>query len=611
MADKHYILGFSAYYHDSAVALIENGEIVFAAQEERFSRVKHDSRFPLNAFRAALKFVDICPEELSVVAYFEDPKLKANRIFHTYIDKFPRGTNQFISAFQSTAVSRKRIKDDLSKLANFNGEIHFGNHHKSHAASAFYPSELTESAILTMDGTGEWSTSTISRGVGNRIELIAEKQFPHSLGLLYSSFTKYCGFKVNSGEYKLMGLAPYGEPKYLNLIKDYLAIHDGKGSIKLAMEYFDFELGVRMTNSKFERLFGRSAAKPEESTDQFFMDVAASIQEFTEEVVVGAARYAGEITGSKNLCMAGGVALNCVANGKILEAGIFDRIWIQPAAGDAGGALGAALSYWYEVLGNSRLTGPDRNDSQKGSYLGIEYSKDEIKRTLEELGAKYEYIENTSELTLKVADLISEEKVVGWFQGRSEYGPRALGNRSILGDPRSNETQSKMNLKIKFRESFRPFAPAVMLDKVNQWFEVDASFESPYMLLVAKVAKQKLINVDHNVAIGLEKLKLRRSELPAITHVDNSARIQTVDFKVNPRFYDLLKAFEKKTGVPVLVNTSFNVRGEPIVESPKDAYLCFMRTHIDFLCIGNFLLKKSDQSEFKENVDWRNIFELD
>ena len=611
MASKQYILGISAYYHDSAVALIENGEVVFAAQEERFSRVKHDSRFPLNAFQAALKYVDIRPVDLHAVAYFEDPNLKANRIFRTYVDKFPRGASQFISAFQSTAISRKRIRDDLSKLANFKGEIHFGNHHNSHAASAFYPSGLPESAILTMDGTGEWSTSTISRGDGNRIELLAEKQFPHSLGLLYSSFTKYCGFKVNSGEYKLMGLAPYGEPKYLNLIKDHLAIHDGKGSIKLDMDYFDFELGIKMTNSNFERLFGRAAATTEESTQQFFMDIAASIQEFTEEVVVGAARYAGEITGSKNLCMAGGVALNCVANGKILEEGIFDRIWIQPAAGDAGGALGAALSYWYEVLGNPRLTGSNFNDSQKGSYLGIEYFEEEIRDSLEEIGAKSEYFENSAELVKKVAELISEEKVVGWFQGRSEYGPRALGNRSILGDPRSNETQSKMNLKIKFRESFRPFAPAVMLDKANQWFDVDEFFESPYMLLVANVARQKLLDVDHSVAVGLEKLKLRRSELPAITHVDNSARIQTVDIKVNPRFYDLLEAFEKKTGVPVLVNTSFNVRGEPIVESPKDAYLCFMRTDIDFLCIGNFLLDKREQKKLRETIDWRNLFELD
>jgi len=611
MASKLYILGVSAYYHDSAVALIENGEVVFAAQEERFSRVKHDSRFPTNAFWAALNYVGITPDELSAVAYFEDPKLKANRIFHTYIDNFPRGTNQFISAFQSTAVSRKRIRYDLRKLVGFNGDVHFGNHHKSHAASAFYPSGLAESAILTMDGTGEWSTSTISKGDGNRIELLAEKQFPHSLGLLYSSFTKYCGFKVNSGEYKLMGLAPYGEPKYLNLIRNHLAIHDGKGSIRLNMNYFDFELGIRMFNSKFESLFGRTAATSEESTQQFYMDVAASIQEFTEEVVVGAARYASEITGSRNLCMAGGVALNCVANGKILEAGIFDKIWIQPAAGDAGGALGAALSYWYEVLENSRLTGFNKSDSQKGSYLGLEYFEDEIKRALDEIGAKYEYIEDSSELISKVAELISEEKVVGWFQGRSEYGPRALGNRSILGDPRSDETQSKMNLKIKFRESFRPFAPAVMLDKTNQWFDVQDSFESPYMLLVAKVASKKLLNIDHSVAVGLEKLKLRRSELPAITHVDNSARIQTVDSNVNPRFYDLLSAFEKKTGVPVLVNTSFNVRGEPIVESPKDAYLCFMRTDIDFLCVGNFLLKKTEQNEFTETVDWRNVFELD
>lgn len=611
MRNDHYIMGVSAYYHDSAVALIHNGDIVFAAQEERFSRIKHDSRFPINAFQAALKYAGISIGDITTVAYFEDPSLKANRIFNTYVDKFPQGADQIISAFQSVAISKKRIKGDLNRFMAYKGHVHFGNHHRSHAASAFFPSDLSEAAILTMDGTGEWSTSTISKGSGNSIELLAEKRFPHSLGLLYSAFTKYCGFKVNSGEYKLMGLAPYGEPRFLDLIRDNLAYHDGQGSIKLDMSYFDFELGVKMTNSKFDNLFGRKSATPEDSTQQFYMDIAASIQEFTEEVVVSAARYAKDLTNSKNLCLAGGVALNCVANGKIHEAGIFEKIWIQPAAGDAGGALGAALSYWYEELGQSREIVIGNGGSQKGSYLGVEYTNQEIEESLKKLGAKFERFSDKASLITRVAEFISEEKVIGWFQGRSEYGPRALGNRSILGDPRSDETQTKMNLKIKFRESFRPFAPAVMVDKVAQWFEVSESYESPYMLMVAKVAKEKLTNIDTSSAFGLEKLKLRRSQIPAITHVDNSARIQTVDSSANQDFYELIGEFEKITGVPVLVNTSFNVRGEPIVETPTDAYVCFMRTDIDFLCIGSFLLYKSDQPKFTETKDWRNVFELD
>jgi len=611
MKINFYILGISAYYHDSAVALILNGEIIYAAQEERFSRIKHDSRFPINALNAALKTARISIEDIDVVAYFEDPTLKANRIFNTYVDNFPAETDQFISAFQSVAISKKRIKKDLFNFSGYRGIVHFGNHHLSHAASAFFPSSLQEAAILTMDGTGEWATSTISRGQGNKIELLAEKRFPHSLGLLYSSFTKYCGFKVNSGEYKLMGLAPYGTPKYLNLIKNNLAFHDGFGSIKLDMSYFDFQLGVRMTNSKFDQLLGRKAATSEESTQQFYMDVAASIQDFTEEVIIGAARYAKELTNSKSLCMAGGVALNCVANGKILEAGIFDNLWIQPAAGDAGGALGAALNFWYQELQKPRFAESHKGDLQNGSYLGNEYSDSEIKNYLVDIGANFEYFDKQSSLISTVAQLISEEKVIGWFQGRSEYGPRALGNRSILGDPRSDETQTKMNLKIKFRESFRPFAPAVKVDKAKEWFVVGDSYESPYMLLVAKVAEKKLFNVDQAELTGLDRLKLRRSQIPAVTHVDNSARLQTVDRKTNQSFYNLLDAFERITGVPILVNTSFNVRGEPIVESPKDAYVCFMRTNIDYLCIGNFLLRKVDQPEMLETTDWRNVFELD
>ena len=611
MRNDSYILGISAFYHDSAVALLKNGEIVFAAQEERFTRVKHDASFPKHAFSSALDFANIIPSNLYAITYFEDPKLKSTRVLSSYLKYFPRGLNKFANVMSGVPISQKKIANHIKILAEFSGDIHFGNHHLSHAASAFYPSPFSDAAILTMDGIGEWATGSISHGQQNKILLRAEKRFPHSLGLLYSAFTKYCGFKVNSGEYKLMGLAPYGQPKFITLIKDHLAMHDGFGSIKLDMEYFDFELGNRMFNEKFENLFGSKAATPEQSTDQFFMDVAASIQLFTEEVMIGAAVFAKKLTGSKNLCLAGGVALNCVANGKILEREIFDNIWIQPAAGDAGGALGSALSFWYQNLSKPRIMSSANLDSQKGSFLGKFYNDLEIESTLNEYRATYTHYENKELLIKKVAELIAQEQVVGWHQGRSEFGPRALGSRSILGDPRSIETQSTMNIKIKFRESFRPFAPAVLNTKVSEWFNIKDKTSSPYMLLVAKVLSKHLINHDTSNLKGIEILKVKRSTIPAVTHVDNSARIQSVHKETNEDFFNLIREFDKITGVPLVVNTSFNVRGEPIVESPRDAFICFMRSNIDYLCIGNYLLAKIDQTKFEEKLNWREVFELD
>ena len=611
MRNDTYILGISAFYHDSAVALLKNGEIIFAVQEERFSRVKHDASFPHQGLISALDFANITTSDLYAITYFEDPKLKSTRVLSSYLEYFPRGLSKFANVMSGVPISQKKIANQIKILAGFSGDIHFGNHHLSHAASAFYPSPFSDAAILTMDGIGEWATGSISYGQQNKILLKAEKRFPHSLGLLYSAFTKYCGFKVNSGEYKLMGLAPYGQPKFISLIKEHIAKHDGFGSIKLDMKYFDFELGNRMFNEKFENLFGSKAATPEHSTDQFFMDVAASIQLFTEEVMIGAAVFAKKLTGSKNLCLAGGVALNCVANGKILEKDIFENIWIQPAAGDAGGALGSALSFWHQDLSKPRVMSSTNLDSQKGSFLGKFYTDLEIENTLKEYGATYTYYENKVLLIKKVAELISQEQVVGWHQGRSEFGPRALGSRSILGDPRSTETQSTMNIKIKFRESFRPFAPAVLNTKVSEWFNLKDKTPSPYMLLVAKVLSKHLINHDTANLKGIEILKVKRSAIPAVTHVDNSARIQSVHKETNEDFFNLISEFNKITGVPLVVNTSFNVRGEPIVESPRDAFICFMRSNIDYLCIGNYLLAKIDQTKFEENLNWREVFELD
>lgn len=593
------------------MALLKNGEILFAAQEERFSRIKHDASFPVHAFNAALDFAGITPSDLDAITYFEDPKLKYIRVIGSYLRYFPKGINRFADVISGVPINQKRVANQVNISTGFLGRIHFGNHHLSHAASAFFPSPFSDSAILTMDGIGEWATGSISHGQQNKISLIAEKRFPHSLGLLYSAFTKYCGFKVNSGEYKLMGLAPYGKPKFVTLIKENLARHDGLGSIKLDMKYFDFEFGSRMFNEKFENLFGSKAATPEQSTNQFFMDVAASIQLFTEEVMVGAAIYAKNLTGSKNLCLAGGVALNCVANGKILEQNIFDNVWIQPAAGDAGGALGSALSFWHQDLNMPRTLNSTKLDSQKGSYLGKFYTDIDIEKVLNEYGATYTHFESRQLLIDTVAELIAKENVVGWHQGRSEFGPRALGSRSILGDPRSTETQSIMNIKIKFRESFRPFAPAILSTQASQWFKLKETTSSPYMLLVAKVLDKHLINHDTSNLKGIEILKVKRSSIPAVTHVDNSARIQTVHKETNEDFFNLISEFNNITGVPLVVNTSFNVRGEPIVETPRDAFICFMRSNIDYLCIGNYLLSKANQPKFEEKLNWREVFELD
>ena len=610
MRRDRYILGISAHYHDSAVTLLKNGLIEFAAQEERFTRVKHDSRFPINAVAAALDFAQIEIEEIERVAYYEDPGMRYERVLDSYSRNFPKSISDYLKALSKSAVSKRRLTGEIRRELDYLGQIYFGDHHRSHASSAFFPSNFEESAILTMDGVGEWATSSISIGKGNRIIKLAETRYPNSLGLLYSAFTQYCGFKVNSGEYKLMGLAPYGEPKYLETISSKLAYHDGRGAIKLDMNYFAFDFGKNMINPEFEELFGARAASSDESTQQFYMDIAASIQAFTDDVVLGAARHAREITESSKLCLAGGVALNCVSNGKIVDAGIFDEIWIQPAAGDAGGSLGVAFDLWHQALNMPRLLKPD-SPLQRGSYLGKDYSEAEISDTLSSYGAKFTQYSDKHQLHKKVAQLIAEEKVVGWFQGRAEFGPRALGNRSILGDPRSENTQSVMNLKIKFRESFRPFAPAVLKNKVSDWFNVGHDYESPYMLLVAKVATKQLLGVKSDSHKGLELLKLKRSKVPAITHVDNSARIQTVDQKVNPDFYGLIEEFCNLTDVPILVNTSFNVRGEPIVETPADAYKCFMRTDLDYLCIGSFLLDKKSQPNFVEKIDWKGIFELD
>ena len=611
MNNENYIIGISAFYHDSAVALLKNGEILFAAQEERFSRIKHDASFPVHAFNAALDFAGITPSDLDAITYFEDPKLKYTRVIGSYLRYFPKGINRFAHVMSGVPINQKKVAKQINISTGFLGKIHFGNHHLSHAASAFFPSPFSDSAILTMDGIGEWATGSISHGQQNKISLIAEKRFPHSLGLLYSAFTKYCGFKVNSGEYKLMGLAPYGKPKFITLIKENVARHDGLGSIKLDMKYFDFELGSRMFNEKFENLFGSKAATPEQSTNQFFMDVAASIQLFTEEVMVGAAIYAKNLSGSKNLCLAGGVALNCVANGKILEQNIFDNVWIQPAAGDAGGALGSVLSFWHQDLNMPRALNSTKLDSQKGSFLGKFYTDIDIEKVLNEYGATYTHFESRQLLINRVAELIAKENVVGWHQGRSEFGPRALGSRSILGDPRSTETQSIMNIKIKFRESFRPFAPAILSTQASQWFKLKETTSSPYMLLVAKVLDKHLINHDTSNLKGIEILKVKRSSIPAVTHVDNSARIQTVHKETNEDFFNLISEFNKITGVPLVVNTSFNVRGEPIVETPKDAFICFMRSNIDYLCIGNYLLSKANQPKFEEKLNWREVFELD
>jgi carbamoyltransferase len=592
MPAPRYILGVSAYYHDAAAALVVDGKITSAAQEERFTRKKNDSDFPRQAVQFCLRHANLTPAQLDAVVFYDKPVLKFARLLETYLAVAPGGWRTFPAALSNWLGEkldlRKAIRAELPELQP-DCQILFTEHHQSHAASAFYPSPFDEAAILTIDGVGEWATTTIGHGRGNEIKMLKELRFPHSLGLVYSAFTDYCGFRINSGEYKLMGLAPYGEPKYARAIRSQLLDLKPDGSFWLNLDYFNFLHGTTMTNEKFHQLFGGPPRAPEEKIEQRHMDVARSIQLVTEEIMVLLARHAREATGLKNLCMAGGVALNCVANGIILREKIFERIWIQPAAGDAGGALGAALTAWYARKENSRVAVP--TDLMQASLLGPGFTDADIETVLRAHDAVFQKLENDALLDFTVR-LLKTEKVIGWFQGRMEFGPRALGNRSILGDARSTKMQSVMNLKVKFRESFRPFAPIVRRERVGDYFELDVA--SPYMLLVAPVKKELCRDILPGVN-GLDRLKEIRSMLPAITHVDYSARIQTVEREGNPLLYDLLLRFEQATGCGVLVNTSFNVRGEPIVCSPDDAYRCFMNTEMDYLVMGSFVIERTAQ----------------
>jgi carbamoyltransferase len=591
------ILGISAYYHDSAAALVVDGEIIAAAQEERFTRLKHDHAFPSNAIAYCLAEGGLRPEDLDYVGFYDKPFRKFERILETYLAFAPRGFRSFLRSMPLWMRQKLHLPREIRRelAGKFRKRIVFLEHHESHAASAFFPSPFEEAAILTLDGVGEWATASFGLGSGNRIALSHELHFPHSLGLLYSAFTYFCGFKVNSGEYKLMGLAPYGEPRYVDLILDKLVDLKDDGSFRLDLDFFNYCQGLRMTSKRFERLFGGLPRPPESPLTQREMDLAASVQVVTEEIVLRAVRHLHALTGNRNLCLAGGVALNCVANGRILREGPFDRLWIQPAAGDAGGALGTALFIWYQLLGRPRR--PGAPDGQAGSLLGPSFNEEEIRAFLDSVGAVYHHLPEAAALEDRIIDLIEEEKVVGLFQGRMEFGPRALGCRSIIGDARSRSMQSVMNLKIKFRESFRPFAPIVLRERVADYFEMKEGAESPYMLLVAPVSEAKRVGTGNGHAVGLEKLKLVRSVLPAITHVDYSARVQTVDVVRHPRLHRLLTHFESRTGCPVLINTSFNVRGEPIVCTPKDAYHCFMGTEMDVLVLENFVLLKDEQVE--------------
>tara|TARA_B100000519_G_scaffold64420_1_gene54758 strand:+ start:1224 stop:3041 length:1818 start_codon:yes stop_codon:yes gene_type:complete len=604
-----YILGISAFYHDSAACIIKDGEIIAAAQEERFTRKKHDQNFPSNAIDYCLNEIGIKPSELGYVAFYDKPFLKFERILETYLQFAPRGINSFLKAIPLWIRKKLWIKELIREELNYFGKIIFPEHHMSHAASSFYTSPFKEAAFLTMDGVGEWSTTSYGIGKGNKLEMLADIQYPNSLGLLYSTFTYYTGFRVNSGEYKVMGLAPYGEPKYKDLIYNHLIDIKDDGSFKMNMDYFNYNVGLTMTNSKFNNLFGGAPRKPESNLTQREMDLARSIQEVTEEIVIKMAKHIRKETKMKFLCLAGGVALNCVSNGKLLRSGIFDDIYIQPASGDAGGSIGCALLTWYKYLDNERTT-VNGSDFMKGAFLGPNFSNDTIKSYLDDRKYKYEQLSN-EELPEQIADLIAGQNVIGWFQGRMEFGPRALGSRTIIGDARSPETQKTINLKIKYRESFRPFAPSVRADNISEYFDIDR--ESPYMLLVADVIKDKQspITKDESSYFGLEKLNVIRSDIPAVTHVDYSARIQSVNKDTNPRYYELLTKFYEKYGCPVIVNTSFNVRGEPIVCTPDDAYLCFMRTEMDYLIMGNYLLDKKNQDPIDNDSSWQDEFLLD
>jgi len=618
---KKAILGISAFYHDSAAAILVDGKIVAAAQEERFTRKKHDSSFPINACRYVLKEAGLSYKDLSAVAFYEKPFLKFERLLETYHAFAPSGFVSFVSAMlvwiKEKVFMRRMLKESLAELGEGNPPTYFPEHHLSHAASAFYPSPFSEAAIVTVDGVGEWATTTIGRGRGKDIEIFKELQFPHSIGLLYSAFTFYTGFTVNSGEYKLMGLAPYGNPDaertadFRKKIVTELVDIRKDGSVILNMEYFDYATGLKMANEKkWEQLFGVPRRKPESEISQPYMDMALAIQQVTEEAVLLLARTAKELTGSKNLVLAGGVALNCVANGKILRAKIFDDMWIQPAAGDAGGAVGAAYAVWHILYENERQLNGYR-DATDGSYLGPEFSNKDIDRIIQKYSAKARFYEDYESLAVDVAKKLGEGNVVGWFQGRMEFGPRALGNRSILGDARNPEMQKKLNLKIKYREGFRPFAPSVLEEDIAEYFDLDCI--SPYMLLVAPVREDKKIPLpaDYHSKPLYERLYFLRSDLPAITHIDYSARVQSVSKETNPRYWELIHKFKEQTGYGVIVNTSFNVRGEPIVCTPDDAYRCFMRTEMDYLVVGNYLLEKKDQPALPEKGDWRAEFKLD
>jgi carbamoyltransferase len=610
------ILGVSAYYHDSAAALVTDGQITAAAQEERFTRKKHDASFPLQAINYCLGEAGISLRDVDHLVFYDKPLVKFDRLLETYLSYAPSGFRSFLTSMPIWLKEKLYLKALLKKvfaeLAQCDEKdlpaLLFTEHHQAHAASAFFPSPFERAAVLCMDGVGEWATTTVWTGERHTMTPQWEIRFPHSMGLLYSAFTYYTGFKVNSGEYKLMGLAPYGQPKYVQTIIDNLVDIKDDGTFRLNMDYFNFTVGLTMTNKRFNALFGGPPRKSESTVTQREMDLARSIQVVTEEVILRVARTIHRELGEDNLCMAGGVALNCVANGRLLREGPFKKIWIQPAAGDAGGALGAALSIWHEYLGQPRAI--NGGDSMYGSYLGPRFVDTHVRAQLDSMNAVYQRLDDDSLLDL-VAGILTDEKVVGWFQGRMEFGPRALGGRSIIGDPRSRKMQSLMNLKIKNRESFRPFAPSVLAEKVSEWFEMDG--ESPYMLLVAEVARSKQIEMSEaeRELFGIEKLNVARSDIPAITHVDYSARIQTVHKETNPRYYTLLQNFERRTGCPILVNTSFNVRGEPIVCTPEDAYRCFMRTEMDYLVIENYLLAKQSQPAFKDDGNWRDEFELD
>jgi carbamoyltransferase len=609
------ILGISAFYHDSAAAIVRDGEIIAAAQEERFTRKKHDNRFPTNAVNYCLQAGGLTAEQLDYVVFYEKPLIKFERLLETYIAYAPRGFRQFLMAMPLWLRQKLHLPREMDKAlkGRYKGRYVFVEHHESHAASAFFPSGFDEAAILTMDGVGEWATAGFGTGKGNRIQLTDVLHFPHSLGLLYSAFTYFTGFRVNSGEYKLMGLAPYGEPVYYKAIKDNLIDIKPDGSFRLNMSYLPYCHKTVMTNKKFERLFDGPPRRPESALTQREMNIAASIQKVTEEVMLLAARHVYSRTHMKNLVLAGGVALNCVGNGLILREGPFDNIWIQPAAGDAGGALGAALFVWYQLLSNERKT--DGRDFQRASLLGPAYDDGQIHKFLDSVGAKYHSYTDHEQLIEKVAELIGREKVIGWFQGNMEFGPRALGSRSIIGDARSEKMQSVMNRKIKFRESFRPFAPCVLREHVHDYFEMQPGQDSPYMLLVAPLRQSKRLHVDKSPAQlkGLDKLKVKRSIVPAITHVDYSARIQTVDPQRHPRLHRLMSRFYEKTGCPVIINTSFNIRGEPIVCRPEDAYRCFMATNMDVLVMENQLLYKEEQPQAKQHEidEYKARFELD